>query len=382
MAESALKAGCRYILLFGWQTDGHDNGYFYRYTPNEEWGGAEALRKAVQTCREMGVEILPFFNGTLANTTLPEHREFDHRGEAKTRTGHPYYAGDRARHNFDAPTRNRAMLHHEICFCDEQRLYFLNTVKRIVEDYGFGNLQMDQIAEKMFPCYDDSHGHTSPDRAFVDGLLDLLPKARGIVREVNPEGVIVSECRNDFTGQWCDSSWDWRDLLPFPEPILYTLPWLLTSYEVDGLEFSEVNKAFAYKMHIDMKIDGGDEPVTKYPSFSDHIRRNAELRRRVGDYYNTTYFRDQKGLKTEAGENVLVKVFHNSKAGKTGIVVSETGGKKTDVRLSHTWTSSSHRILVDSNLRPAFTVPSSGEIRLSAEPYEVLVLCIDLSEGC
>lgn len=210
MAEASSAAGCPYLLVFGWQTGGHDNNYLYRYVPNEAWGGADRLRKALQKVRQMGVEVVPFFNGTLANIEMPEHKEFGHEWEAKTRAGHPYYAGNWARQNFDAPTRNRDMLHYEICPCDKHRDYFLKAARRIAQEYGFGNLQLDQISEKMFPCYNELHHHAHPDRAYVDGLAELLPKTQTAIHEVNPGGVVIGEWINDFTAQWLDSSWSWR----------------------------------------------------------------------------------------------------------------------------------------------------------------------------
>ena len=379
MAEAALAAGCPYLLVFGWQTGGHDNNYFYRYVANEDWGGAEALRKAVRACREMGVEVIPFFNGTLANTAMPEHKEFGYRWEAMTRAGQPYYAGDWARHNFDAPTRNRAMVHHEICFCEEQRKYFIDSIRRIIQDYGFGNTQLDQISEKMLVCYNEAHRHQRPDYAFVKGLAELLSATRAVVREVNPEGVMVSECLNEFTGQWCDSSWDWSILLPFPEPILYTLPWLLTSHEVDALEFGEVNKAFVYKMHLDMKIDGGDAPITKYPAFAEHVRHNAALRKRLPDYYCYADFRDHEHIDLHAEHSVIAKVFHNRAERKVGIVVAETGGKEAGAIVSSRWPAAGKAIRTESNFGGSETVCAAPEISILLRPYEIRVLCIDLA---
>lgn len=378
MAAAALAAGCPYLLVFGWQTGGHDNNYFYRYVPNEAWGGEKALREALDTCRTMGVEVIPFFNGTLANVELPEHKQFGHAWEAKTREGHAYYAGDWARHNFDAPTRNRAMLHHEICFCDEQRPYFLDTVRRLVQDYGFGNTQLDQISEKMFPCYNEAHGHGRPDVAMVDGLRKLLPETRALVRAANPEGIVISECLNEFTGQWCDSSWDWNILLPFPEPILYTLPWLMASHEVDALEFGEVNKAFAYKLHLDMKIDGGNAPVTKYPAFAEHIRKNAALRRALGEYYCDADFRDQEGVEARIDGEALVKTYRHVEQKKVGIVVAETAGKEATVTLKSTWRAAGNTVAVLSNFAADEQVPASAEYIVGLRPYEVRAVCIEL----
>jgi len=378
LAQAALDAGCPYLLLFGWQTGGHDNNYFYRYVPNEAWGGAQALRKAIETCRAMGVEIMPFFNGTLANVELSEHKEFGHRWEAKTREGHAYYAGDWARHNFDAPTRNRSMLHAEIAFCREQRAYFLATMKRIVQDYGFGNTQLDQIAEKMFVDYHEDHIATTPDRVYVDGLAELLPAVRELIREVNPEGVMISEGLNEFTGQWCDSSWDWTVLLNSPEPILYSLPWLRGSAEIDALEYGEVNKAFVYNLHLDLKIDGGDAPITKYPRFAAHVKANAGLRERVADYHCLADFRDQEGIELAAKENIVAKVFHNRARKKVGIVVAEVHGHAREAALRARWASAKDTIAVESNTRAPESVAARGEWTLALEPYEVRVLCIDL----
>ncbi len=376
MARASLDAGCPYLLVFGWQTGGHDNNYCYRYVPNEDWGGAEALRAALAECREMGAEVIPFYNGTLANIGMPEHREFGHRWEAKTRAGHPYYAGDWARTNFDTPTRNRSMLHVELSFCREHREYFLETVRRMFGEYGFTNLQLDQISEKMFVDYDPAHVTTTPDRVFVDGLGELLPAVRGALRAGHPRGVIVGEAVNDFTGQWCDSFWDWNVLLPDPEPIFYTLPWLMGSHEVDALEYGEVNKAFACKLHLDMKIDGGDAPVTKYPDFAAHVRANAELRRRTAPYYVRGEFRDQDGIVCEPPENLMVKTYLNRSEGKFCIVAAETQGRRGEVRVR---AAHGKRFtgVVESNQRPKRILMGAPSVRLSLAPREVAVVCAD-----
>ncbi|HOM49234.1 MAG TPA: DUF6259 domain-containing protein, partial [Candidatus Hydrogenedentes bacterium] len=380
MAQSALEAGCPYLLVFGWQTGRHDNNYCYRYVPNESWGGAVALRDALAKCREMGAEIIPFFNGTLSNIEMPEHKEFGRKWEARTRAGHPYYAGDWARNNFDAPTRNRAMLHTELSFCKEHQEYFFATARRIVDDYAFGNIQLDQISEKMFVDYEPSHIVTTPDRVFVDGLAAILPRVRQFVRERFPEGVMVGEAINEFTGQWCDSFWDWNILLPFPEPIFYTLPWLMGSHEIDALEYGEVNKAFAYKLHLDMKIDGGDSPVTKYAAFAEHVKANAGLRRRVADYFVYGDFTDNGGFICNPPDNMLVKSYFNRTAGKFGIVAAEIAGKPAACEIKTTPVKAKKAVL-ESNHGASSEVDMNSPVNLNLEPYEIAVLCMDEISG-
>lgn len=377
MAEAALEAGCEYLLLFGWQVGGHDNNYMYRYVPNEEWGGAENLKKNLEKIREMGVEAMPFYNGTLANTEMPEHKEFGHKWEAKTRTGHPYYAGDWARHNFDATTRNRAMLHYEIAPCKEHREYFVDTIRRMVEEYGFRTTQLDQIAEKMFVDYNEDHIKTTPDRVYVDGLGDILPRVREIIQKANPDGVMISEGLNDFTGQWCDSSWDWNLLITFPEPILYTLPWLMGSHETDALEYGDVNRAFAHKLHLDMKIDGGDAPISKYPKFAAHVKKNATLRKAAADYYVYGDYRDQENVAVETQEGVIVKTYLNRSANKLGVVVAEYGGTEASVHIKCDQKAKAAKSL--SNNGAEDTLSPAPEYDVKLQPYEVRVLCLDLA---
>jgi hypothetical protein len=228
----------------------------------------------------------------------------------------------------------------------------------------------------MFPCYNPLHQHAFPDRAFVDGLAELLPKTQAAIREANPSGVIIGEWINDFTAQWLDSSWSWRQT-DFPEPVLYTLPWAMMSHEIDALEFDEVNKAFACKLHLDMKIDGGDSPVTKYPRFAEHIKSLADLRRRVADYYVAGDFRDEEGIKLAQTRKVVAKVFRNAAARKVGIVLAEFGGEKAEVVLNTQWGPKSSAIRIESNLRESQRVTPADELRLELRPYEVRVLCVD-----
>ncbi|HQE60812.1 MAG TPA: DUF6259 domain-containing protein [Candidatus Latescibacteria bacterium] len=377
MAKSALAAGCRYLMVFGWQTGGHDNNYMYRYVPNDSWGGEAALKAALEECRQLGVQVIPFFNGTLANTQMPEHREYGYRWEAITRAGHPYYAGDWARNNFDAPSRNRSMLHHEVCFCEEYRPHFLDAVTRIVKDYGFGNTQLDQIAEKMFVCYNPSHGHGAPDRAFVDGLAALLPGVRKIVRDANPDGVIVGEGFNDFVNQWCDSSWTWRGLFDFPEAVLFSLPWLFASCEIDALEYGDANRAFAYKLQLDMKIDGGDGNISDYPEFCSFIKSHAELRSRVAPYYVYADFRDEENLAVRKPSGVFAKTYLNRNEGKVGVVIAETAGKPADVEFAHTWPTDERAARVWSSQGEMSQITVEGVVRMELRPFEVLVVCLD-----
>lgn len=374
LADACRKAGCDYILLFGWQECGHDNDYLYGYYANEDWGGKEALRLALEEVRDKGVEVIPFFNGTLANIEARQHKEIGINWESRTLTGYPYYAGDWAHHVFDAPSPNRSMLHHQICPCTGFIPFWEETVERII-DYGFGNIHLDQIAEKMFVCYNELHSHEDPARAYVDGYTYLLQKTRQNLRQKYPEGVMLAEGINDFTGQWCDASWAWGHMANFPEPVLYTLPWLISSCEIDALDYDLVNICFVYKLHLDLKIGGGDERVDEYPDFAEFIRKRAELKTRIAEFYVDADFRDMEGIRILDNQQILARIYYSPRNTR-GIVIAETQGIKTYISLDLDSKIKKEHIRIESSETNSSELGWQSRIRLDLEPYEIKVLCL------
>lgn len=380
MARAALNAGCPYLLLFGWHAPGHDNHYCYRYIPDEAWGGADALRAGIEQARAMGAQVIPFFNGTLANVNTPEHRAFGHAWEARTREKAPYYAGDWAGFTVDVPTASRGRMHHELCPTPEHRQFFLETLRRIVSDYGFGNIQLDQIAIKMMPCFNEDHGHAHPDRAFTDGIAALLRETRAFVDAAHPGGMLLSECTNEFTGQWCDGAWTW-DFMDDAEPILYACPWLLTSTCMDAMEFGETNRAFVHKILLDLRIGGGDELITDYPAFAEHVRRLAELKRRTRRYYSDACFRDREGIsevRTEGNGAVVARTFRNRSGNTACIAIGETAGAPVVAALTPNFPAVKELTLESSSGASTPLPVRDGCVSFRLDAYETALLCFDL----
>jgi len=201
MAKSSLAAGIPYIMIFGWQRVGHDNYYPFGYFPNDDWGGLEKLKKKIKEIKKMGCQPIPFFNCTLLDVQTEEFQSFAHRWPVKSRTGGYYFGGDWSRCNFDVPFRtpvwfnasSRSMLTLDLCPYGESISWILETARRIIIDYGFSSIQLDQIAHKFYCCYDPQHGHKKPQYAFPKGIATILKEIRKVLEEHNPEGVIIGE---------------------------------------------------------------------------------------------------------------------------------------------------------------------------------------------
>ena len=129
-------------------------------------------------------------------------------------------------------------------------------------------------------------------------------------------------------------------------------------------------------MHFDMKIDGGDSPITKYPKFAAHVRSLAELRRRTRDYCVAGSFRDQDGLRVTGSPDVLVKSFE-APSGRVGIVVAETSGSVATVTVESGRVMKGRMVRIDSNLRSIAEESPGGSIEVELQPFEVRVICVD-----
>jgi hypothetical protein len=342
MAKSALAAGIPYIMLFGWQKVGHDNYYPFGYFPNDDWGGLERLKNKLKEIKELGCQPIPFFNFTLLDTQTEEYQDFAHKWAVKSRTGGRYFGGDWSRCNFDVPFRiaawlaasSRSMLCVDLCLYRDSIPWFIDTAKRIMIEYGFGNLQLDQIAHKFYCCYDPQHGHEKPQYAFPRGITTVLAEIRKTLRKHFPEAVIIGEGVNEFVGQYCDSHWTWSQL-DYPEPLRFSIPWLTYSHEIDALEYGDVNKCFAYKIMLDLKIDGGERYISDYPKFSEHLRKLSLLKSRLDDVYVKAYFRDEEGIDyAPRNHEVIAKVYKNPKNGKVGIVIANMTMEKKQLELT------------------------------------------------
>ncbi|HET6488038.1 MAG TPA: DUF6259 domain-containing protein [Spirochaetia bacterium] len=327
MAKASQAAGIDYIMVFGWQQKGHDNYYSFGYYPNEDWGGVARLKEKIREVRAQGCHVIPFFNGTLLDITTPEYKEYGHRWPVIGRLGSPYWGGDFSRGNFDFCFQNannntteRNMTLLDLCVTGrEAREWEKDTIRRISQEYGFGNIQLDQIAHKCYVCYDPAHGHSAPQYASTRELTALLAEVRSALREHDPDGVMVGEGFTDMTAQYCDGFWSWSQLR-FPEIIRYSVPWMAYSHETDANEYAEVNTCFINRILLDLKIEGGDGTLADFPQFTAHLRRLSDLKKRLGPTYIDGLYRDEEGITVE-GDTVRAKVYHD-RARKTACVVA------------------------------------------------------------
>lgn len=377
MADAALMAGFSYLMTFGWYKEGHDNEYPFGYYVNEEWGGKEELRKQLAVCEGKGCHVIPFFNGTLLDISTKEYTEYGHRWPVLGRTGKPYCGTEFSRANHDmgfsnaclaTSTRNMTLL--DICIAAKVvRQWWKETVQRIVGEYGFGNLQLDQIAHKSYVCYDSAHQHKRPETAYTSELEELLAMVRDTVKKENSAGVMIGEGMTDLAMQYCDGFWNWHQAWNHPEIMRYSIPWMNYSHEVDANEFDAVNLCFAERILIDLKIQGGDGIVSDYPLFCRHLKALSDLKKKLGEAYLTGEYFYQDDFVRTAGEGVVIRLYkkENHRAVVAANITSEETSWETELSYPlkdvHTFSSGEEK-------KNASGACFSYRLR----PYEVMVI--------
>ena len=363
IAVDTVEAGLKYSMIFGWQQKGHDNYYSFGYYPNEEWGGKAALKTNLEAARKIGCEIIPFFNGTLLDVKTAEYTEYGHRWPVIGRTGNPYSGGDASRTIFDIPFRNAA-----IFTGIEASKWFLESVRRIVSDYEFNNIQLDQIGHKSYACYDKAHGHARPEKAFTDELKALLLNVRRLVRSSSKNSVVISEGFSDVVSQFCDASWNWQQM-ENPEVVRYSLPWILYSHETDALEYGKVNDCFAHGLLLDLKIDGGDGSIGSYPKFRDHVKALAELKPKSKSYVYGD-FRDEEGIEYTRNDGIIMKSYSHATEGWAVVAANTT---PTEKRADFTCNLFQGQANSYYSYGASSLEKMNGVKKLNLKPYEVVI---------
>jgi hypothetical protein len=195
-----------------------------------------------------------------------------------------------------------------------------------------GHIQLDQLAHKTFVCYDSDHGHRSPEEAYSSELSELLEEIRQELRTNHPEGIMIGEGFSDMTASYCDGFWNWNQM-DHPHIVRYSVPWMKFSHEIDALDYKEVNICFAHGILMDLKIEGGVGILSDFPGFQTHLKRLADLKKRLISSYATGDFEDEDHLVKECSSAVVSKMFLNRLTQKGSVTIANTSDSPESIRV-------------------------------------------------
>lgn len=331
VARRCVASGLPNLLIFGWFEGGHD-ALFPEYKPVEAWGGAEALREAIAQMRADGANPILYMNPTIWDCRTEAYQRYGARWSAKSRAGSEYresYAWT----NTEASTTDRSKSFAVMCPTPGLNAFTLDTVARIA-GYGGPSLHFDQMV-RAFCCYDPDHGHAAPQRAAIDGYAQFLPEVRELLQRANPGAILSLEGMSEFHCRFGDSCWNWSQLSQC-EPIRVSMPLTPYSHELEAGETADVNRCFVKGLMMDFRTDGGDGLVADYPRFAAHVRRVADLKRRVAPWLGRCLFEDTLGL-TLVGEHLCGATYAAEDGSYAAAVIAGTASRPTAVTCQVDW---------------------------------------------
>ncbi len=181
LADEALEAGFKHILLSGWHKDGFDRGYpMYMFDP--DLGTEQEFIDGVKACNDKGVHVTVYMNIKMHSVkydteNLDEKCVYNQEGKPVA-----LYFGN-------ANIEFRHM-------CPKSKGWpakIMECYRRVVEEYGIDGIYFDQLNCGNFACFNPKHDHKFND--IQSGYVDIVKNLRADYESKNDDTLFIS-------GEW------------------------------------------------------------------------------------------------------------------------------------------------------------------------------------
>src|SRR5882724_104100 len=268
IAQTGVDVGAPYFIVYGWYIDGM-NDLSYGYFPQFSAGGEPSLRENLKKARDLGAYPLAWYNGTTSVENTREHQQ-----EGRDWVGVDRYKGimvDGRWSLFDPdrpPTTDDATVDTNVDMGTEAGDFNISNVRRMINDYGFSGFEMDQ-AGKNYISYSPNGKSKKPEYNYTNGAREVYEMSEKIVKEHDPNGIVVTEGFSDFMNQYSDSVWmfeGWGFSVPLHTSVRYSIPWATLNARAVPTDFGHANQAFMLNSPLDIFID-----LNQYPDYAAHL---------------------------------------------------------------------------------------------------------------
>ena len=374
LADDAAQAGFDRVVVEGWRAvEGPANPAPRGEIADPRLGGSAALQAANTRLAARGVDVLYAFHPTLLNRYADNYPSPDALWTVKTSREAEQIPVDFLAWTLDWPaTLSTGHLMVEIDPLSQATDYLLAEAARIRDEYGFRNLFLKGVGQRVFLSYSRNRG-APPHSVYRLGYEALL----GGLRRIYGDGLLLNEGFNDLVNRYGDAGYTWDQghdaaILPFTAPRHYL------SNDVEALDYAAANASFVHKALINLIVDGGRGTVSRYPEFARHLRSLQRLKAATAPCYARAEFRDREGLRNlQAAAQTAVAVFRNRSGGQRGIVLANLGGQSAQVSFELDepvvdGLADVYRLASDGPKPTALGGPAIFRL----QPYEVAVLCL------
>lgn len=289
VAKDALKHGIKEMVIWFW------GGIVFDFSMrlNPQLGTEEDLRKALQVCRKMGVNVTAFIGGRAIRPELAPEEWFEHDSEGRKRYQSYTYSPDFVPW-FNPPYYN---FNESAFICPASKGWqkaFLESC-RDLRHLGFSSICFDQIFSHRL-CYNKSHNHKPQKLARY--LYQVLREVSEEGRKIDPEATFSGEYFTDITQQFQHYSWDWvggvkaADFAPFR----YVFPRFRMTFLVDR-SLRWLHEGFTHGLWLNFFPRDGEGYIGEDKNFSKEVQRLAKLRRNFSHFFESGDYLGEEVLK-------------------------------------------------------------------------------------
>jgi len=370
-AKQGVEVGAPYFIIYGWSTIG-PQGMSYGAYPRTDWGGVQGLQRNLAEARKLGSYPIAWFNGTVSVETNLEHLSMGKDWIATDRWGGDIFDG---RWSFFEPLQIVTLDNNDVWFNFDPstgvRGYWLDTVRRMVQEYGFSGFEMDQ-GHKNYLSYRTGE---PPNLAFTRGYGDFFVRAEKIVKGADPNGIIVGENTNEHMTQYVDATWIFEGGsldVANQTRLRYSNPWTTVSARAVVTDRGQANQAFLLNAPLDIFDD-----LEKHPEYAEHLRKLHALKKATFSYFYDGEFSDNEGFSLEPAGGVLAMSYRDPGQKFTAVVIVNASADAKQAKITPDAASASTRLRHFYLSGVEETGKSTSEIPLSLAPYDVQILVFE-----
>lgn len=306
--DVVAPTGCNVMAIYGWANTAHDCNY-PDYQVNEELGTAAELKAACDEVRRLGGRIEFYTNMRLVDPDSDFYRAGGDQCICLGEDGAPYIE----RYATSSEFRIACPA------CPPYREYFAGQVRRMIEEYGAGAMQVDQTSCNLdYFCFDATHPHPTPATNFLPGLEATLRDVRAVYQSLDPGFYVWGEGCHERFGQFYDvhqghgEEYTWQMGRSTPEHFQFVYPdAVVTGHAKTG--YQGLCHSHAQGKPFDVSIQCMNDP-----DFARLLPALVAVRAAWPQYFFEGVFRDDENLVTSGG----VRAFALWRPDRRGLLVN------------------------------------------------------------
>ena len=289
--KNGKKYGLDTLLVFGWWRGCFDNGY-PNYEPDDELGGAEALKEAIAEIQRLGGRVILYNNGVLLDVTTDYYKNVGQYIEKKNIDGTSY----REYYSFaDYGMMLRTFGYKSFssaCHATEEWKAKLIENAKIKIDFGPDSIFFDQLGGHLPRlCFDSTHKHGNRIDEDVTYKIENVRAVRATIPRgkcIGTENVldVMSGCFDFSHGCIYAGYKEYR----FPSLFRYTFPEVIVTnrfaHDEKAIFKHELNFAFVNGLRFDVAIYRGRlVDVSAVPNYANHLKELLDLKEEYRKYF-------------------------------------------------------------------------------------------------